>query len=171
MTEYPAVGEAIDVAVREVNGEAGRPESFDALHELLEAQAYRLSYWRTASHEINYRRFFDVNQLAGLRVEDPEVFAATHTLLNELIEERPGPGRAHRPSGRPLRSGALLRHAPGPCRRRLIRARRKDPLRCARRSPRKWQVAGTTGYNYLNELNGIFVKHAELSGCVAPTRN
>ena len=81
VTESPAVGEAIDVAVREVNGEAGRPESFDALHELLEAQAYRLSYWRTASHEINYRRFFDVNQLAGLRVEDPEVFAATHKLL------------------------------------------------------------------------------------------
>ena len=46
--------------------------SFDALHELLEAQAYRLAYWRTASHEINYRRFFDVNTLAGLRVEDPD---------------------------------------------------------------------------------------------------
>ena len=50
---------------------ARRSASFDTLHELLEAQAYRLSYWRTASHEINYRRFFDVNTLAGLWVERP----------------------------------------------------------------------------------------------------
>ena len=64
------VCEAIEAAVREVNGTPGDPASFDALHELLEAQAYRLAYWRTASHEINYRRFFDVNTLAGLRVED-----------------------------------------------------------------------------------------------------
>ena len=70
-----------------VQRHAGRPTSFDALHELLEAQAYRLAYWRTASHEINYRRFFDVNTLAGLRVEDPEVFDATHRLLGALIRD------------------------------------------------------------------------------------
>ena len=69
------------------NGEPGRPESFDALHELLESQAYRLSYWRTASHEINYRRFFDINTLAGLRVEDAEVFEQTHRLLGQLIAD------------------------------------------------------------------------------------
>src|SRR4029453_19025681 len=65
----------------------GRPESFDGLHEMLESQPYRLSYWRTASHEINYRRFFDVNTLAGLRVERPEVFAATHKLLETLLHD------------------------------------------------------------------------------------
>ena len=67
-----------------------RPEiasSFDALHRLLEAQAYRLAYWRTASHEINYRRFFDINTLAGLRIENKEVFDATHQLLGELIRD------------------------------------------------------------------------------------
>ena len=107
--ESPEIGEHIDAAVREVNGEAGRADSFDRLHELLEAQAYRLSYWRTASHEINYRRFFDVNTLAGLRVEEPEVFAATHQLLSRLMREGRRAGGAHRSSGRPVRSRALLR--------------------------------------------------------------
>ena len=70
VAETPVVGEQIELALRSFNGEPGRPESFDQLHELLESQPYRLAYWRTASHEINYRRFFDVNTLAGLRVED-----------------------------------------------------------------------------------------------------
>ena len=64
---------------RSFNGEPGKAESFDALHELLEAQPYRLAYWRTASHEINYRRFFDINTLAGLRVEDPHGLRARPT--------------------------------------------------------------------------------------------
>src|SRR4029453_10912159 len=73
--------------LRRLNGSPGQPRSFDALHELLEAQAYRLAYWRTAAHEINYRRFFDVNTLAGLRVEDPEVFNAIHERLARLVQE------------------------------------------------------------------------------------
>ena len=81
VAESEVVREQMAIAVRRFNGEPGRPDSFDRLHDLLESQAYRLAYWRTASHEINYRRFFDVNTLAGLRVEDPEVFAATHQLL------------------------------------------------------------------------------------------
>ena len=66
--------------------QAGVAPSFDQLHGLLESQAYRLAYWRTAFDEINYRRFFDVNDLAGLRMEDPRVFAATHALLLDLVE-------------------------------------------------------------------------------------
>ena len=73
--------------IRAFNGTPGDPSSFDALHRLLEAQAYRLAYWRTASHEINYRRFFDINTLAGLRVENTEVFDATHQLLGALIRD------------------------------------------------------------------------------------
>ena len=96
-----------------VNGTPEVPESFDALHELLEAQAYRLSYWRTASHEINYRRFFDVNTLAGLRVEEPEVFEATHGLLARLLRDGGRGRRPHRPSGRAVRPEALLRDAAG----------------------------------------------------------
>ena len=66
-------------------GNPGDPASFDALHELLEAQAFRLAYWRVASDDINYRRFFDVNDLAALRVENEAVFEATHRLVLELI--------------------------------------------------------------------------------------
>ena len=61
------------------------PEGFDRLDALINQQSYRLSYWRVASEEINYRRFFDVNTLAAIRMELPEVFDAAHVLLLELI--------------------------------------------------------------------------------------
>ena len=61
------------------NGRPGEPHSFDLLDALLDEQAYRLAFWRVAAEEINYRRFFDVNELAGVRVEDPRVFQATRT--------------------------------------------------------------------------------------------
>jgi (1->4)-alpha-D-glucan 1-alpha-D-glucosylmutase len=83
----PAVREHLERNVALANGEAGKPQSFDLLHELLEHQVYRLSYWRTAGHEINYRRFFDINALAGLRMEDEKVFAETHALVLRLIRE------------------------------------------------------------------------------------
>lgn len=83
----PAVTRHIDQIVREANGVAGQRASFATLHELLEHQAYRLAYWRTASDEINYRRFFDVNELVGLRMEEPAVFQASHVLLKRLIDE------------------------------------------------------------------------------------
>ena len=57
------------------------------MHRLLEAQAYRLAYWRVGSDEINYRRFFAVNDLAGIRVEDERVFEATHRLVLRLVEK------------------------------------------------------------------------------------
>src|SRR5262249_51651125 len=91
VSEAPAVREAIESAIAQFNGTPGDSSSFDALHNLLEAQAYRLSYWRTASHEINYRRFFDVNTLAALRIEHEQVFEATHQLLGQLI----GDGKVH----------------------------------------------------------------------------
>ena len=56
----------------------GDPRSFDRLERMLREQAYRLSFWRVAADEINYRRFFDINDLATIRVEDPEVFATVH---------------------------------------------------------------------------------------------
>ena len=69
------------------NGTPGDPHSFDALDELLNQQSYRLAYWRTASDEINYRRFFDINDLAALRQENDEVFQATHALTLRLAAE------------------------------------------------------------------------------------
>jgi (1->4)-alpha-D-glucan 1-alpha-D-glucosylmutase len=81
----PAVASAIEAAVRSFMGTPAEPASFDALHELLELQAYHLAYWRVAADDINYRRFFDVNDLAALRVENEEVFEVTHRLVLELI--------------------------------------------------------------------------------------
>lgn len=78
---------ALERSLALLNGRPGEPRSFDGLHRLLEAQAYRLSYFRVAAEEINYRRFFDVNDLAALRMENPVVFAGSHRLLLELVGE------------------------------------------------------------------------------------
>src|SRR5262249_29916275 len=68
-----------------INGTPGDPRSFDALDALLSDQAYRLAFWRVAAEEINYRRFFDINDLAAIRMELPEVFDETHRLLFDLV--------------------------------------------------------------------------------------
>src|SRR5439155_12335428 len=75
----------VDTCVRRFNGVAGDPRTFDDLDRLLNAQSYRLAHWRVASEEINYRRFFDVNQLAAVRMEDPAVFDAVHRFAFELV--------------------------------------------------------------------------------------
>jgi (1->4)-alpha-D-glucan 1-alpha-D-glucosylmutase len=72
-------------AVERINGRVGDPRSFDALHHLLEQQVYRLAHWRVSAEEINYRRFFDINDLIGLRMEDPQVFASTQGLIRRLL--------------------------------------------------------------------------------------
>ncbi len=83
----PQVRALVDEAVRRTNGEPGNSRSFDAFHRLLEAQAYRLAHWRVSADEINYRRFFDINDLVGLRMENPRVFAATHQLYRRLLAD------------------------------------------------------------------------------------
>ena len=83
----PQIRQLIEAAVNLCNGQLGNPQSFDALHRLLEAQPYRLAHWRVSAQEINYRRFFDINDLVGLRMEDPRVFAATHILLRRLLSD------------------------------------------------------------------------------------
>ncbi len=83
--------DVIKICLKEVltiiNGTKGDPHSFDALEKVLDDQAYRLSFWRVASDEINYRRFFDINDLAAIRVESPEVFANVHRIPFELIQK------------------------------------------------------------------------------------
>lgn len=83
----PAIEQALTAAVTMMNGDSARPESFDPLDALLLAQSYRLSFWRVAAEEINYRRFFAINELAAIRQEVPRVFAATHALLLELVAD------------------------------------------------------------------------------------
>jgi (1->4)-alpha-D-glucan 1-alpha-D-glucosylmutase len=81
----PYIAGVIDHALQAMNGRPGEPKSFDGLHCVLEAQPYRLAFWRVSGEEINYRRFFDVNDLVGLRMEDPRVFAETHKLIRRLL--------------------------------------------------------------------------------------
>ena len=160
VAESPTIVTLVDGVVRDFNGEVGRPDSFNALHELLEAQAYRLSYWRTASHEINYRRFFDVNELAGLRVEDPQVFAATHELLGQLLKSgRVQAVRIDHPDGLfdPARYFDMLQQLSGSD----LYVLAEKILSGHETLPARWPVAGTTGYNYLNDLNGVFINAGE----------
>ena len=86
--ESPELTEFIGENVAIFNGNKGEPHSFDLLDGLLQEQVYRLSHWRVATEEINYRRFFDINGLAAIRMEDPAVFEQTHALLFRLIKEK-----------------------------------------------------------------------------------
>ena len=151
----------------EFNGVGGEARTLDRLHELLETQAYRLAYWRTAAHEINYRRFFDVNTLAGLRVEDAQVFDSIHRLLDTLIhEERVTGVRIDHPDGLfdPSRYFDMLQDlaatAWGVERRggaRLLYVVAEKILSGRERLPSNWCTHGSTGYNFLNQVNGLFV--------------
>jgi (1->4)-alpha-D-glucan 1-alpha-D-glucosylmutase len=80
-----AIREFIDGNVAAFNGTKGEPRSFDLLDALLREQVYRISHWRVATEEINYRRFFDINSLGAIRVEDPAVFEITHRLVFSLV--------------------------------------------------------------------------------------
>ncbi len=82
--EHPALRQGIETALAEFNGPGEHATSMAALHMLLEAQAFRLAYWRVAADDINYRRFFDINDLAALRTENEAVFEATHRLVGTL---------------------------------------------------------------------------------------
>jgi (1->4)-alpha-D-glucan 1-alpha-D-glucosylmutase len=83
----PEVAEFIEENLRQINGVIGDPRSFDRLDELLQNQAYRLAYWRVAADEINYRRFFDVNDLAAVCTEVPAVLADTHQRVFGLLDD------------------------------------------------------------------------------------
>ena len=104
------------------NGTPGQPDSFDRLDALLSAQAYRVAYWGVAGDEINYRRFFDVNDLAAIRMEEPAVFEAAHGLLlgpGRARAASPGSGSTTPTASTPPRS--YLGRAPGAVRARAGR--------------------------------------------------
>src|SRR5438128_7565380 len=83
--EAPQVQRAIEKALAKINGRPGDPRSFDRLDELLNAQSYRLAFWRVAAEEINYRRFFDVKDLAAIRMALPEGFCAATQSVVDLV--------------------------------------------------------------------------------------
>ncbi len=151
--------------VEALNGEAGAPESFEGLHRILEEQAYRLAYWRVASDEINYRRFFAINDLAGIRQEDREVFDATHGLVLGLLKDGKINGlRIDHPDGLYDPAGYFedLQEAAT----KALRSGEGEPpayvvvekiLAAHERLPEDWPVSGTVGYEFMNLLNGLFV--------------
>lgn len=197
--ESEAIRASIEETVRIYNGKRGDPRSFDLLDRLLDEQAYRLAHWRVAAEEINYRRFFDVNELAAIRMENPAVFRETHRLILRLLEQGALTGlRLDHPDG--LRDPrryflALQRERCA----QLVRARLQpaadalcpdrdtavaaaladfdatcgaDPrqpgcrplyllaekiLAKGERLPTTWAIHGTTGYEFLNLLGGLFV--------------
>jgi (1->4)-alpha-D-glucan 1-alpha-D-glucosylmutase len=164
----PGLRAAIEDSIEDINGVKGQPRSFDRLENLLADQAYRLSFWKVASDEINYRRFFDINDLAAIRMEDRTVFAATHEMILKMI-------------GRGFINGLRIDHVDG-----LL-----DPLQYLRRLQRSaaeclperdrvadperpfyivvekilgeheklqpWPVHGTTGYEFMNVIGRLFV--------------
>lgn len=148
----PEVLRHITDSVVKINGTPGQSESFDALDALLEAQAYRLSYWRVAVDEINYRRFFDVNDLAALRMNERSVFEVTHQLIFELIDAGSIDGlRIDHSDGLYDPEEYFLwlqeRFGGGPGRRPLYVVTEKI-LAAHERLPESWLVHGTTGYDY-----------------------
>ena len=169
--EAPLVQESIEKALKIINGTPGDPRSFDALDALLSDQAYRLAFWRVAAEEINYRRFFDINDLAAIRIELPEVFDETHRLLLELVGTGAVTGlRIDHPDGLYLpdeyfeklqrRAAEALRvekpTSAGPSERAIYLVVEKilsgnEQLRT------DWPVHGTTGYDFANDAIGLLV--------------
>jgi (1->4)-alpha-D-glucan 1-alpha-D-glucosylmutase len=162
---------ALERAIVDYNGRPGEPASFDRLEAFVTDQPYRLCYWRVATDEINYRRFFDVDSLAAIRVEDPDVFQAVHEAILRFIE-------------RGWVTALRIDHADGLHDPAKYLADLADAVRLARGDkqgkgpetneaglytvvekilgadeslPVDWPVHGTTGYDFLNLLNGIFV--------------
>jgi (1->4)-alpha-D-glucan 1-alpha-D-glucosylmutase len=206
--ESPQVRDSIEATCALFNGRQGDPHSFDLLERLLDRQAYRLAYWRVAADEINYRRFFDVNDLVALNMEREDVFLATHTLVLRLLQEGKVSGlRVDHPDGLFDPKEYLLRLQQRyllDCARRIAETR-QDPsmaewtqiepdvgeriLEQLRRQPesqrcplyvvvekilgrdealpRGWATYGTTGYEFLNLVNGLFV---DASNAAAFTR-
>src|SRR5690242_3484205 len=156
---------ALDRTLRLFNGIKGVRRSFDRLERLLASQAYRLAYWRRASEEINYRRFFDINELVGIRIDNPKVFEARHAPILRLMKEGAVDAlRIDHIDGLrdPLAYLSTLRQ-------QIEEAGSAEKVRAepylvvekiisgAEGLPAEWPVAGTTGYDFVNAANLLLV--------------
>ena len=159
-----AVAHAMDQALARLAGTAGDPASFDPLHELLESQAFRLAYWRVASDDINYRRFFDVNDLAALRVENEAVFEATHHLVLQLIEAGVLDGLRidhadglYDPLGYFRRLTGRVSQVTAATGGRSVYLVVEKITASFERLPPEWPVHGETGYHFANVVSRLLV--------------
>lgn len=159
----PDLARWLEENIAEINGKPGDAASFGLLQRLLGEQNYKLSFWQNLNESINYRRFFTIADLVGLRVEDPIVFEATHGYILRLV-------------GRNSSAGLRIDHIDGlrdplGYLNRLQERLKTDETKSDQPSyvivekilqvgedlPEDWPVSGTTGYDYTNQANGIFV--------------
>lgn len=214
--ECPPLGDWIRENVALFNGREGDPRSFDLLDGLLDEQSYRLSFWRVAADEINYRRFFDVNELAAVCMERPEVFESAHAYVFRLLqqgqldglridhadglydptaylwqlqerrflqlcrdefERRFGAPADDQPDRDDLSPSIAWPELETTLKERFAALRATDPcspvlcplylvvekiLERNERLPDNWPIHGSTGYDFLNDVNGLFVSGANL---------
>ena len=149
LNEQPRVAHAVDRALGELNADV------EQLDVLLDRQNYRLAFWRTARHDLDYRRFFDINELAALRVGAERVFRDSHALVLKWLEEGLVDGvRVDHPDGMrdPEKYFRRLRSAAG---RAWVVV--EKILAFGEELPAQWPVDGTTGYDFLQIANQLFV--------------
>lgn len=162
LAKDPAIVEAIEQSIQRFDSTS--PEGFNRLHQLLERQHYRLASWRTAGDDINWRRFFDINELGGLRVERPNVFEATHGKIFELIAEGMVDGLRidhidglANPRGycRKLRRrvNGLLAARPAGTELKHLPIFVEKILGPDEHLAQDWGVDGTTGYEFMNQVS------------------
>lgn len=164
----PWVGSWIDQCLQALNGTVGQPDSFDRFDRLIRQQAYRLAFWRVAGDDVNYRRFFDINTLAAVRMEREAVFEATHhTIFGWLRDGKVAGLRVDHPDGLCDPQGYFLRlqsryvntmrsleGEDGP---RALYVAIEKILAEHERLPHDWPIHGGTGYRFSNLVNGLFV--------------
>jgi (1->4)-alpha-D-glucan 1-alpha-D-glucosylmutase len=144
----------IDENIQIFNGEKGKPESFNLLDALLTDQFFRLAYWKVGAEEMNYRRFFTVNELISVKVEELKVFNSTHDLICKLVKEGKFTGiRIDHIDGLydPTQYLDRLREKLGD-----VYITVEKILQLGEGLPPIWDMQGTSGYDYLNFVNGIF---------------
>lgn len=161
----PSIRQMVQDTLNDYNGSLDSLGSFTLMHELLEVQSWRIANWRVASDEINYRRFFDINDLAALRMEDHHVFEITHQLALELIAGGKVDGlRIDHPDGlydplqyfQRLQDRAAMRSLPVEGEKAIYIVAEK--ILASHESLRPdWAIHGTTGYDFCNLVNGLFV--------------
>ncbi|MFZ2956681.1 MAG: malto-oligosyltrehalose synthase [Candidatus Ozemobacteraceae bacterium] len=150
------IRDQISENLSQINGKVGDPRSFDFLDTILFDQVYRLSFWESASTEINYRRFFNINELISVCVEKPEVLNKTHQLIFQLLKEEKIDGiRIDHIDGLfdPLVYLQMLREI-APHSFIIVEKilERNETL------PAMWPIAGTSGYDFMDAVNGIFIR-------------
>lgn len=163
--DMPEIKSYLDDTLRRLNGQKGKPDSFDPLEKILDEQTYRLSYWKIADEQINYRRFFNISDLICVRMEREPVFDAVHRLVFQWIREGKVTGlRIDHIDGlfdpfgylkRLQEQIALLHPESNPADRFYVVV--EKILAANEDLPHDWPVSGATGYEFNTYLGGVFL--------------